>query len=156
MNVLFGKASIAASATLSLLVLASGAPAAPSLGFPSGRPYYGSSNQQSGSRSGYMPSYAPAGSAETRQSYSYEPGESAEPATEAKSGCGCGAQSAAPQASNEDNNNDVAAAPDMTRRSYSYEPATQPGSSARSFSRSAASKKDPWLYPKGDPRRYNY
>jgi hypothetical protein len=94
--------------------------------------------------------------AEMRQSFSYEPGELAEPTTETASGCGCGAQSEAPQAANADGQRDVAAAPKVTRRSYSYEPAIQPAPGVRNFNRNAAPKKDPWLYPKGDPRRYGY
>ncbi len=51
---------------------------------------------------------------------------------------------------------DVAAAPKVTRRSYSYEPSIQPAPRGRSYNRSAAPTKDKWLYPKSDPRRYNH
>jgi len=45
----------------------------------------------------------------------------------------------------------AAPAPQIKRRSYSYEPLM---SSGRSSHRSAGAKKDPWQYPKSDPRRY--
>ena len=150
MSATFNKMMIVGTSVLALLVLASGVSAAPSLGFPSGRPYYGSQNQHSGSRSECRASSAPARSGETRQSFSYEPAEGV-----AKATGGCHQHAAAPQAAKKDTTKqDVAAAPKVTRRSYSYEPSVQPEPCARSYNRSAAPKKDPWLYPKGDPRRY--
>lgn len=152
MFVTFNKKIIAASATLAFLVLASGASAAPSLGLAKGRPYYGSSNQQSGSGTWGTRSYAPAFSAETQRSFSYEPAEGV-----AKATSGCQQHAVAPKAARKDTTRKgVATAPQVTRRSYSYEPAIQPAPRARSYNRSAAPKKDPWLYPKGDPRRYNH
>lgn len=152
MSVTFNKKIIAASATLALLVLASGASAAPSLGLAKGRPYYGSSNRQSGARTWGARSYAPAFSAETQRSFSYEPAESV-----AKVTGKCEQHVVAPKATKKDSTKkDVAGAPQVTRRSYSYEPAIQPAPRARSYNRSAAPKKDPWLYPKGDPRRFNH
>lgn len=141
---------IVGTSVLALLVLASGALAAPSLGMAKGRPYYGSSNQGSGY--GSARSYAPAFSTETRRSYSYEPAEGA-----SKASCGCNQHAAAPQAVKKDTTkNDVAAVPKATRRSYSYEPTIQPAPSGRSYNREAAPKKDLWQYPKTDPRRYNH
>lgn len=152
MSVTFNKKFIAAAAILALLVLASGASAAPSLGLAKGRPYYGSSSQQSGSGSWGARSYAPAFSAETRRSFSYEPAESVAKATGE-----CDQHVVAPKATKKDTTKkDVAAAPQVTRRSYSYEPAIQIAPRARSYNRNAVPKKDPWLYPKGDPRRYNH
>ena len=144
MSATFNKLVVGTSA-LALLVLANGASAAPSLGYPAGRPYYGSTNRQSGSQS--FRSYSPSYSSETRQSFSYEPAESA-----VKGDCGCNGQVVVPQAA--ETKKDVAAAPKTTRRSYSYEPATEPAPRVRNYNRSSAPKKDPWLYPKGDPRRY--
>ncbi|MGD9637014.1 MAG: hypothetical protein AB7U97_27280, partial [Pirellulales bacterium] len=67
---------------------------------------------------------------------------------------GCHGQVAAPQAAKKaEAKKDVAAAPQVTRRSYSYEPAT-PAPQTRSFTRGASPKKDAWLYQKADPRRY--
>src|SRR5262245_28071958 len=64
---------IVGSGIFVLLIFASGAQAAPSIGYPQGRPYYGSNNHRSGTRS--FRSYAPAYSTETRQSFSYQPVE---------------------------------------------------------------------------------
>lgn len=153
MSLTFNKTTIVASAILALMVLASGASAAPSLGFPSGRPYYGAPNQHSGSRSGAMRSYSRARSGETRQSFSYEPAESG-PATVTHGSCGCGGHHQAAKSS--DSGSAVAKAPQVERRSYSYEPSAQPAPRARSYNRSAAPKKDPWMYPKSDPRRYSH
>ncbi len=149
MSATFNKMKIVGMSVLALFVMTSLAPAAPSLGMAKGRPYYGSSNQSSGVSAAR--SYAPAISTETRQSFSYEPAESVSKGTG-----GCHQHAAAPQAVKKDTaTDDVAAAPKMTHRSYSYEPANQPAPIIRSFNRSAAPKKDPWLYPKGDSRRYN-
>jgi hypothetical protein len=152
MSATFNKMMIVGTSVLALLVMASGAAAAPSLGLAKGRPYYGSSNQGSGSRSWSARSYAPAFSTETRRSFSYEPAEGA-----VKGTGGCPQHAAAPQAVKKDTTkNDVAAAPKVTRRSYSYEPAIQPAPGVRNFNRNAAPKKELWQYPKTDPRRYNH
>ena len=68
-----------------------------------------------------------------RRALSYEPSETSQSPTSA------GSKSTA------------APAPQIKRRSYSYEPLM---SSGRSSHRSAGAKKDPWQYPKSDPRRY--
>ena len=152
MSATFNRLMIIGSSVLSLLILTSGASAAPSLGMAKGRPYYGSQNQRSGFNT--TRSYAPAFSTETRQSFSYEP---AEGATTVTGGCGCQHHAAAPQAAQKDvTKDDVAAAPKVTRRSYSYEPTIQSAPSVRSYKRSTTPTKDKWLYPKGDPRRYNH
>jgi hypothetical protein len=149
MSATFNKMMIVGTSVLALFVMANVASAA-SLGMAKGRPYFGSSNQISGFSA--TRSYAPALSTETRQSFSYEPAEGATAATD-----GCPQHAAAPQAVKKDTTkDDVAAAPQMTRRSYSYEPAIQPAPSVRNYNRSATTSKDPWLYPKGDARRYNY
>jgi hypothetical protein len=151
MTVSFNKASIAVAATLAVLVLANGVLGAPSLGYPAGRPYFGSSNQQSGARAyrNYAPSYSTAD--ETRQSYSYEPSESGEAATEstAQSGCCCGER----QADTKRAQDDVASKSDETRRSYSYEPDAQPATQGRTYRSRATRVGDPWQYQRTDPRR---
>jgi hypothetical protein len=128
------------TALAALLLLATGANAAPSLGLAKGKPYYGAS-QQSGGGFHAVRSYSPSWSVETRQSFSYGP---ADGVATVKSGCPQNVVKV-PAAAKEE----VAKAPQTTRRSFSYEPATR----ARNF-RSTAPKKDPWLYPKGDRRRY--
>ncbi len=149
MSATLNKLTIVGTATLALLVLASGASAATSLGFPKGRPYYGGSSQQSGARA--FRSYSPAYSTETRQSFSYEP---AEAATSAKDGCP--QRAAVPQATKKDEaTQGVATDPQVTRRSYSYEPAVEPAQRVRSFNRNVAPKRDAWSVPKADPRRYS-
>ncbi len=150
MSATYNKMMIVGTSVLALLVLASGVSAAPSLGLAKGRPYYGSSNQRSGFSA--TRSYAPAFSTETRQSFSYEPAEGV-----AKATGGCHQHAAAPQAAKQDSiKRDIAAAPKVTRRSFSYEPSNQPEPRGRSYNRSASPKKYPWLYPKGDPRRYSH
>jgi hypothetical protein len=142
------------TSVLALLVLASGASAAPSLGFPSGRPYYGSSNNRSSGRSfrSYSPSYST--STETRQSFSYEPAENGVKVYGGCNGHAAVPQAAVPQAAKKaETKQDVAAAPQTTRRSYSYEPATQPVPQHRAYSRSSSPKKEAWQYQKTDPRR---
>jgi hypothetical protein len=134
------------TSVLALLVLASGASAAPSLGYPAGRPYYGSNNNRSSARS--FRSYAPSYSTETRQSFSYEPAENG-----ARDG-GCNSRVVAPQASKQaEAKKDVAAVPKSTRRSYSYEPATQPAPQQRAYNRGSSPTKEAWQYQKTDPRR---
>ena len=148
MSVMFNKTTIGAAAMLALMVLASGASAV-SLGLPEGRLYYGNTaGQQSGSRARAGRSHAPARPTETRQSFSYEP---AEGAATVRGGCGCHHHAAAAPS---ESKNEVAKAPQTTRRSFSYEPSVEPAPRARSH-RSSASKKDPWLIPKTDPRRYS-
>lgn len=130
---------------LALLVLASGVSAAPSLGI--NRPYYGSENNRSSSRS--FRNYAPSYSTETRQSFSYEPAENG-----VRVYCGCNGRAMAPQASKQaETKKDVAAAPKTTRRSYSYDPATQPAPQQRAYNRGSSPKKEAWQYQKTDPRR---
>lgn len=146
MSATFHKVIVGTS-VFSLLILVSGAQAAPPLGFPKGRPYYGANNQRVGSSS--FRTYAPAYSTETRQSFSYEP---AEKAVQAKGGCHDPV--AVPQATTKtEEKQDVAATPKATRRSYSYEPAT-PAPQWRGSSRNSGPKKEPWQYQKTDPRRY--
>jgi hypothetical protein len=149
MNASFNKASFAAAATLAVLVLTNVADAAVSLGYPPGRPYYGSSNQQSGMRSyrSYAPSYSTAD--ETRQSYSYEPSEDGSADGAAQNGCCCSGG----HASKGDANDHVAAKPEETRQSYSYEPAAEPAPQYRSNGRRTASVGAPWQYQRTDPRR---
>jgi hypothetical protein len=149
MNASFNKASIAAAATLAVLVLTNVADAAVSLGYPPGRPYFGSNNQQSGMRS--YRTYAPSQSTadETRQSFSYEPSEEGSSNAAVKSGCCCGDG----HASKSDAKDDIAAKPEETRQSYSYEPDAEPATQYRSFSRRTESVGDPWQYQRTDPRR---
>lgn len=133
------------TSVLALVVLASGASAAPSLGYPTGRPYYGSNNNRSSARS--FRSYAPSYSTETRQSFSYEPAENG-----VRVYGGCNGRVVVPQAANKaETKKDVAAAPKTTRRSYSYEPATQPAPQA--YNRRSSPTKEAWQYQKTDPRR---
>jgi hypothetical protein len=87
----FNKMMITETSLLALLVLASGTSAAPSLGLAKGRSYYGSSNQQSGSRAWGV--HAPAFSTEARRSFSYEPAEGVATTTS-----GCDQHAAAPKA----------------------------------------------------------
>jgi hypothetical protein len=131
-------------AAMAIFIMANGATAAPSLGFPKGKPYYGA-KQRSGGGDRAMRSYAPARSTETRQSFSYEP---AEGSVAAKGGCP-ESVTVAPAAPKED----VAQAPRTTRRSFSYNPSQKTEPRIRNY-RSAAPKKQPWQYPKTDPRRY--
>ncbi|MEX0642378.1 MAG: hypothetical protein WD468_06740 [Pirellulales bacterium] len=132
---------------LALLILASGASAAPSLGYPSGRPYYGSSNNRSSARS--FRSYAASYPNDTRQSFSYEPAEKG-----VRSNGGCNGHAVVPQASKQgETKKDVAAAPKTTRRSYSYEPATQPEPQRPAYNRGSSPQKEAWQYQKTDPRR---
>jgi hypothetical protein len=151
MSATFNKLFVGAS-VLTLLVLASGVSAAPSLGIS--RPYYGSSNNGSSARSfrSYAPSYSTA--TETRQSFSYEPAENGVRVNGGCNGHTAAPQAAVPQAAKKaESKKDVAAAPKTTRRSYSYEPATQPAPQYRAYSRSSSPKKEAWQYQKTDPRR---
>ena len=150
MSATFNKMMIVGTSVLALLILASGASAAPSLGMAKGRPYYGSSNQQSGFA--VTRSYAPTFSTETRQSYSYEPAEGV------ATGNGRMPSARRCTASREERYH-------QERRSrgtkgdapfVSYEPTIQPAPSVRSYNRIAAPAKDKWLYPKSDSRRYNH
>lgn len=135
------------TSVLALLVLASGASAGPSLGYPPGRPYYGSNNNRSGARS--FRSYAPTYSTETRQSFSYEPAENG-----VRVRGGCYGRTVAPQASKSaETKKDVAAGPKTTRRSYSYDPAIQPAPQQRAYNRGSSPRREAWQYQKTDPRR---
>lgn len=134
---------------LGISVLASQVTAAPSLGYPKGRPYYGSNAQSSG-RSFRSYNYTPAFSGETRQSFSYEPGQNA-----VKAGTGCHAKAVAPKkAAKVETKKKVATAPQATRRSYSYEPTFQATPQPRTYFHNRAPKKEAWQYQKTDPRRY--
>lgn len=125
---------------LSLLVFVAGASAAPSLGYPAGRPYYGSGHAHRHIYRSYSPSYT----GETRQSFSHEPAEHAVDANSSKAD-----KAAAPKASESKPAQEHAAAPQTTtRQSYSYEPATQSrGLNRRSHHR------DAWQLQKTDARR---
>ena len=108
-----------------------------------GAGFWGSQSGRSSARS-----YAPSFSTDARRSYSYSPadkGEKAAPAVKDAGRSGC--HSAAKNKAADDS---VAKAPQKSRRSYSYEPSMRSGSGSR-----AKAKKDPWLYPKADPRRYS-
>jgi len=152
-------AAIAIAAMLTIEVFATSVSAAgPSLGFPSGKPYYGSSNQrasQSPRRSRPMyrstapvivrtePAPNAVAQAPTQQrSCSYEP------SLQAMSGpCGCGSSESAPA---------TAQGSTETRRSYSYEPSTSDSYSApRMQRRSSGDSRTPkYLTPKTDPNKY--
>ncbi|MGD9637013.1 MAG: hypothetical protein AB7G28_03100 [Pirellulales bacterium] len=122
---------------LSLLALVSGASAAPSIGYPVGRPYFGSGQQQARVFRNYGPSYV---ATDSRQSFSYEPTEKASGANKSQSG-----QQAAPQAPQKTEATPHAAAPrTTTRQSFSYEPTMQ---------RRNSNRRDAWLYQKADARR---
>lgn len=123
---------------LSLLVFAAGASAAPSIGYPAGRPYYGSGHQHAHVYRNFSPSYV---TTEARQSFSHEPTEKAADAGKASAD-----QQAAPQAAQDNQASEhVAAAPrTTTRRSFSYEPTMQ---------RHRSGHRDAWLYQKADARR---
>lgn len=155
MRVSFNKASIAAAASLAALVLTNAALAV-SLGYPQGRPYFGSNSGQSTARSysSSAPSYA-ASSDETRQSFSYEPSEGGSlRATTSYGGCCCGGQ----VARSSESTDDVASNQGETRRSFSYEPEAQSYSadSAMSAPRYSAPHGDSWLMQKANPRRYSW
>jgi hypothetical protein len=154
-------AAIAIAATLTIQVFATSVSAAgPSLGFPSGKPYYGSSNQRaSQSRMRPRPMYrssepvivrterAPDAVAQAptdERSYSYEPSQQA---VSGGCGCGCGDSVTVEQAP-------ATSQPSTeTRRSYSYEPSTGDSYSApRMQSRSSRTPK--YLLPKTDPNKY--
>jgi hypothetical protein len=146
MSAKFTKSMLVGTSVFALLIMASGAWAAPSLGLAKGRPYYGSSNQRSGFSANR--SYAPAFSTETRQSFSYDPAEKG-----VKARSGCPGTAAAPQAAaKSETKQDVAAAPKVTRRSYSYEPAAS-APQRRVYNGNAGMKKEPWQFQKTDPRR---
>jgi len=149
MTVSFNKASIAVAATLAVLVLANVADAAVSLGYPKGRPYFGSDSGQSAARS--YRNFAPSQSAadDTRQSFSYEPSEEADSSQIRTKGCCCGGD----HASQSDARGDVASKPEETRRSYSYEPESQGATQQRFYSRRTSRVGEPWQYQKTDPRR---
>jgi hypothetical protein len=143
MTASFKNLLIVGTSAMALLISTSAASA--SIGVPKGRPYYGSQNQ---SRGQSFRSYTPAFSTETRQSFSYEPAEKVAPAKN-----GCQPQAAvAPKAEKQE----VAKAPQTTRRSYSYEPSNQSGlqGTARRGGDGTWGGKSPWQYQKTDPRRY--
>lgn len=143
MNVSFNKAACVAAATLAALVLTNTALAAVSLGYPKGRPYFGFQNQRSMSRTynNYAPSYSTPAE-DTRQSFSYEPTESAA-ADDAKQ----------PARASDDAGQAGAEQRTTIRRSYSYEPTTPSTTRWRSNYRGSSALKEPWQYQKTDPRR---
>jgi hypothetical protein len=129
---------------LSLLVAASSASAAPSLGYPSGRPYYAAGHQHAHAHA--YRSYSVSSNAESWQSFSHEPIAAAD------ANKGAAVKPAAPHATNQGAASEhVATAPQTTtRQSYSYEPAPQRRGSARH-----SNHRDAWHYQKTDPRRSN-
>jgi hypothetical protein len=134
---------------LGISVVGSQVMAAPSLGYPKGRPYYGSNAQSSG-RSFRSYNYAPAFSGETRQSFSYDPAQNA-----VKGGTGCHSKAVTPKsAAKADSKKATANAPQATRRSYSYEPNVQAAPQPRTYFHNSAPRKEAWQYQKTDPRRY--
>jgi hypothetical protein len=143
MTAALNKLMIVGASALALLISASAATA--SIGVPKGRPYYGAPSKSGGQA---FRSTAPAFSGESRQSFSYEPAERVAPA---KSKCQPQA-TVAPKAEKQD----VARAPQTTRRSFSYEPQTRSGlqGTARRGGDGTWGGKSPWQYQKTDPRRY--
>jgi hypothetical protein len=124
-----------------------------SIGVPAGRPYYGSTQPSRGmSYRSYNTTPAYAAPAESRQSFSYEPG--AEDGQAGSSGCCCGSHSTA-KAESKSEAPKVAVKSDTNRQSYSYEPATNEGTqqSMRRAERSGRNDRAPWAYQKTDPRR---
>lgn len=146
MRVSIHKASMIAAATLAVLVLTNVADAGVSLGYPPGRPYYGSNNQQSGMRSYRYCAPSQSSIGETRQSFSYEPSEVG---SSSKSGCCCCGGGHVSKSATQD---DVAAKSEETRQSYSYEPQAEPAPTRR-YSRRAERVGDPWQFQRTDPRR---
>ena len=147
MTVALNHLLIVGASALALLVSTSVSMA--SIGVPKGRPYYGGPSPAGGQtfRSA-TPSYSMPG--ESRQSYSYEPGE--EGSRQASGGCCCRSKSAssAPRAP------EVAEKSGDSRQSYSYEPTEGDGTVERNIRRSGSSnmsRKQPWQYQKTDPRR---
>lgn len=155
MRVSVNKASMAAAATLAVLVLTNVADAGVSLGFPKGRPYYGSSSGSSSMRSYryYAPSQSTAD--ETRQSFSYEPSEEGSTEGVVKGGCCCGGDVAKSGAAADNAKDNVAAKPEETRQSYSYEPEAQSATQSRRYSRRSERVGEPWQYQRTDPRRHD-
>ena len=165
MNPYFNKllfAAVAIAATLTIQVFSTSVSAAgPSLGFPSGKPYYGSSNQRaSQSRMRPRPMYRSSEPAIVRterapdavaqaptdeRSYSYEPSHQA-----MSGGCGCQGSVATEHAPA------TAQRSTDTGRSFSYEPSTSDSYSAPRMQRRSSRNSDrpTYLLPKGDPNRY--
>jgi hypothetical protein len=148
MTVALNRFLVAGATAVALMISTSVASA--SIGVPKGRPYYGAPSS-SGSQTfrSYGPAYTTDAN-ESRQSFSYEPGENAE--QPASGGCGCGSKSSAPSKAE---SHDVAKAPDTARQSFSQEPSNQSdlrGPSRRSGERSMSAK-PAWEYQKTDPRR---
>ena len=152
MNVALNHWLLVGASALALLVSTNVSMA--SIGVPKGRPYYGSQND-AGFRSyrSYGPSYS--APSESRQSFSYEPGEDGN--QPASGGCGCGSKAAAASESHDTAQKD-GASDDTARQSYSYEPETSSdqGSMSRTVRRSGGTmQRDNWHYQKTDPRRTN-
>jgi hypothetical protein len=125
-------------------VMANAVLAGPPLGIS--KPYYGSSRSGSGTRMRSMRSYSPVARAEVRRSFSYSPSE----VVIANNNGACPRSIAVAPAAPK---NDVATSPNVTRRSFSYEPSARTAVPSRSY-RTATPKKDPWMIPKADIRRY--
>jgi hypothetical protein len=147
MTVALNHLLIVGASALALLVSTSVSMA--SIGVPKGRPYYGGPSPAGGQTfRSTTPSYSMPG--ESRQSFSYEPGEEAN--RPASGGCSCGSKSA----SSTTKAPEVAKETDGSRQSYSYEPAEDEGTVERSIRRSGSSslsRKELWQYQKTDPRR---
>jgi hypothetical protein len=160
-KLLFAAVGIAALLTIQLFASNVSA-AGPSLGFPPGKPYYGSSNQrasQSARRSRPMyrntapvivrtesaPSAVAQAPTEERR-FSYEPSQHVQAGTPCPEGV---VAEPAPA---------TAERPTRTYRSFSYEPGIEPsaGPAVRTYSRPMRrdSQKPAYLLPKTDPRKY--
>jgi hypothetical protein len=142
MTAAFNKLTIVAMGAVALL-FSTNASAAVSIGVPKGRPYYGAPS--SSGRHAFR-SYAPAYSAETRQSYAYEPAETTAPVR---------ATPCQPQATAQPKTEKPGAAadPQRVRRSYSYEPDARSNVRKNSGGSPRFGGKSPWAYQKTDPRR---
>lgn len=162
MNLYFSKpmfAAVAVAALLTIQVFESSVSAAgPSLGFPPGRPYYGSSNQRASQSVGRSrPMYrstapvivrtesapnAVAQAPSDERSYSYEPSQRA-----VSGPCGGGSTVEPTPAT---------AQRTETSRSYSYEPSTSDSHSPpRMQRRSSGDSRTPkYLLPKTEPNKY--
>jgi hypothetical protein len=128
---------------LASAVMANAVLAGPPLGIS--KPYYGSSRSGSGTRVRSMRNYGLVARPEVRRSFSYSP--SAVIANNRVCPPSIAVTPAAPK-------NEVATSPKVTRRSFSYEPSVRTAVPSRSY-RMSTPKKDPWMIPKADFRRYS-
>jgi hypothetical protein len=126
------------------VVMTNGASAGPPLGIS--RPYYGSNRSVTGTRMRTMRNYSLVARAEVRRSFSHNPSE-----VVITNNGGCTRSIAVAPATPK---NDVATSPNVTRRSFSYEPSVNSAVPSRSY-RKATPRKDPWMIPKADFRRYS-